>query len=501
MVNAIKKAQEDRKTMKVLLLNSPWINNDQEYGVKAGTRYAAIRKKDRSMPYFPFPYYLASATAVLKKEGFDAHIKDAVAEDMSRQECLNYIEKMKPDIILIEAFTPSIYEDLSFMKEAKERTRCVSIFCGVHPTALPEEILKNDFMDFVIIGEYDCTLRELVYFLSQGRKDFENIEGLGYKKDNVIKINLRRGQIQNLDELPFPERDELPMHKYNEPFSKFYPNAKIVTSRGCPHNCIFCTEPLMYAGSAYKRRSVNLVIEEIKIVKDKYQAKEIFFDDSIFMIPRAKEIAEGILTANLKIAWSCWMDWNISFEDLKLLKRSGCIGIKFGVESSSLEILKAARKPVSIVKVRELIRNCRKLRLLCIGAFMFGLPGETPETMKNTIDLIFSLDLTFCQLAIATPLPGTPFFKMSEEKGWLVTNDWREYNCSYTAVVEYSGCSKKEIEAAIELARQKKVKQVLRNPLVAFGYIIKLYRMKGPKGFAREVKKRLSFALRALFSK
>ena len=107
--------------MKVLLLNSPWINNENEYCVKAGTRWAAIRKKDRSMPYFPFPYFLASTTAVLKKAGFDAHIKDAVAEEMTRQECIDYVTNLKPDVLVIEAFTPSIYEDISFIKEAKEK--------------------------------------------------------------------------------------------------------------------------------------------------------------------------------------------------------------------------------------------------------------------------------------------------------------------------------------------------------------------------------------------
>jgi len=487
--------------MKVLLLNSPWINNDREYGVKAGTRWAALRKKDRSMPYFPFPYFLASSTAVLKKEGIDAHIKDAIAEEISRQECMNYIENFKPDVLVIEAFAPSIYEDLSFMREAREITGCHSVFCGAHSTALPEEILKNDFMDFVLRGEYDYTLRELINFLITGRRDFEKISGLAYRENGLIKLNGRREQIQNLDDLPFPERDELPMHKYNEPFSKYYPNAKIVTSRGCPYNCIFCIEPFMYKDASYKKRSVNLVIEEIKIVHNKYGAKEVFFDDPIFTTSRAKEIAEAILENDLRIAWSCWIDWNIGFDELRLLKKSGCVGIKFGIESSNPEILKTAKKPVNINRVKELIKNCRRVGLLRSGAFMFGLPGETQETMKNTIELAFSLDLTSCQLAIATPLPGTPFYKMAEDKGWLITKDWTKFECHYSCVVEYPNCKKEQILGAIELARQKKVKQVLKNPLVAIRYIIKLYNLKGFKGFLKEFSRIGPFVFKALFSK
>lgn len=487
--------------MRVLLLNSPWINNEIEYGVKAGTRWAAIRKKDRSMPYFPFPYYLASATAVLKQAGFDAHIKDAISEEISKQECLEFVAKMKPDLLLIEAFTPSIFEDLDFMKEAKERTGCLSVFSGVHPTALPEEILKYNFMDLVIIGEYDYTVRELVILLDRGRSDFENIKGLAYKKNGSIKINPRREPIKNLDELPFPERDELPMHKYNEPFSKYYPNAKLVTSRGCPYNCIFCTEPLMYNGPIYSKRSVNLVLEEIRILRDKYKAREIFFDDSIFTIPRATEIAEGLIINNMRIAWSCWMDWNINFNSLKLLKESGCVGIKFGVESASPGILKTARKPVNLEKIKELVNNCRKLGLFCNGAFMFGLPGETPETMRSTRDLIFSLKITSCQLAIATPLPGTPFYKMAQENGWVITKDWRKYDCHYTSVIEYPACRKEDIEDAIELARQQKVKQMLKNPGVAFAYFLKLCRLKGYRGMLKEISQKIFFVIKALFSR
>ena len=488
--------------MKVLLLNSPWINNENEYCVKAGTRWAAIRKKDRSMPYFPFPYFLASATAVLKEVGFDAHIKDAVAEETPRQECIKFIETLRPNVLVIEAFTPSIYEDLSFIKEAKQKTGCYTVFCGAHSTALPEEILKNEFMDFVLIGEYDYTLRELVSFLSSSTNDFAKIKGLAYRKGNSIKVNPRREQIQDLDALPFPERDELPMHKYNDPVSKYYPNAKIVTSRGCPYNCIFCIEPIMYKGiSTYRKRSVNLVIEEVKIVCGKYKAKEVFFDDAIFTITRATEIANAILERNLKLSWSCWIDWNITFDELKLLKKSGCIGVKFGIESFQPEILKIARKPINLDKIKVLIKNCKKLNLLRHASFMFGLPGETLKSMKDTIDFAFSLDLTSSQLAVATPLPGTPFYKMAEEKGWLTTADWSNYECHYNAVVEYPGCSKENILAAIELSRQKKVKQLLRNPAVAIRYIIKLYQLNGFKGFLREIFKKMVFTLKALFSK
>ena len=396
--------------MKVLLLNSPWINTNKEYGVKAGTRWASVRLKDRSLPYFPYPYHLASATAVLKQAGFDAHIKDAIAEEISKEECLKYIELLKPDVLVIEAFTPSVNHDLDFMQEAKKRTGCYAVFSGVHAGALPGEILGYEFMDFVLMGEIDYTLRELITLLATERPDFENIKGLAYKIDKEIKINQRRPPIENLDELPFPEREELPMGKYNEPFSKSRSTARITVSRGCPFHCSFCIEPFVYNGS-YKHRSLPLVIDEIKFIQNKYGVKEIFFDDSIFMTSWAVDVSEAIIQSGIEINWSCWVDWNISYEHLALMKKSGCIGVKFGIESVAPAVLKAVHKPVKIERIKLLIENCKKLGLLRLGSFCLGLPNETPENMHQTIDLAFSYDLNSCQVSIATPLPGTEFYQ------------------------------------------------------------------------------------------
>lgn len=487
--------------MKILLLNSPWINNEQEYCVKSGTRWAAIRKKCHSMPYYPYPYFLASATAVLKQAGFKAHVKDAIAEEIDKEECLKYIESLKPRVLLVEAFTPSINYDLEFMKEAKKRTGCYTVFSGIHAGALPGEVLSHDFMDFVIAGnEIDYTLRELVAFLNDGRSDFENIHGLAFKRNGFVKINQRRHPIENLDELPFPERDELPMHKYNDPFSKNRTTARITVSRGCPFRCSFCIEPFVFNGS-YKHRSLDLVIEEIKLVQDRYGVKEIFFDDSIFMTSWAVAVSEAIIKSGIKIGWSCWVDWNISYENLALMKKSGCIGVKFGIESSDAVILGAVHKPVKIDRIKLLIENCKKLGLLRHASFMFGLPGETNETLKETIDFAFSLDLTSSQLAIATPLPGTPFYTMAKEKGWLTSEDWSDYEPHYHAVIQYPDCSKDSLLMAMESARAKKVKQLLKNPLVACGYLFKLYRSQGIKMFFRDISLKGAFALKGILSK
>jgi radical SAM superfamily enzyme YgiQ (UPF0313 family) len=490
---------EGSKAMDILLLNSPWINTGKEYGVKAGTRWASIRAKDRFLPYFPYPYFLASATAVLKQADFRAHMKDAIAEEISKEDCLKYIEALKPTMIVIEAFTPSVNCDLAFMLEAKKRTGCYAVFSGVHAGALPAEILSHEFMDFVLMGEIDYTLRELVLFLKEGRNDYENIQGLAYKRNGTVKINQRRAPIENLDELPFPERDELPMHKYNEPFSMNRATARITVSRGCPFRCSFCIEPFVYKGS-YKHRSLPLVIEEINLLKNKFGVKEIFFDDSIFMTEWAIAISETIIKSNVKIDWSCWVDWNIKYEHLALMKKSGCIGVKFGIESSDKDILGAVHKPVKIDRVKELIDNCKKLNLLSLGSFCLGLPGETPESMRRTIDLAFSYDLTSCQVSIATPLPGTEFYQEAMENGWLKTKQWDLYEANNSFVLDYPGCTKEDVLKAMDLVRRKKVRQFLKNPIIAMGYVYKLYQAKGFKAFSKDIFRKAAFVLKSIGS-
>jgi len=288
--------------LKVLLINSPWISTQKQYGLKSGTRWGALRNKDRFLPYYPYPYFLASATAVLKQAGYETYIKDAIGEELTKEECLNYIEELDPDLVVSDVFTPSIYVDLEFIKEVKKRINCLTVCSGVHASGLPNEVLKNDFVDFIAMWEMDYTLRELVQFLDEGRCDFHNIKGLAYKKNGKINVNNRRPAIQNLDELPFPEREQLPMHNYSEPFSKSEKVAKITSSRGCPFSCSFCVESSVFKQS-YKRRSIALVIEEIKKCKERYGIDEVYFDDPMILKDRAVEIANAFIDSKINVRW------------------------------------------------------------------------------------------------------------------------------------------------------------------------------------------------------
>ena len=210
------------------------------------------------------------------------------------------------------------------------------------------------------------------------------------------------------------------------------------------------------------------------------------------------QVSEAIIQSGVKIKWSCWVDWNISYENLALMKKSGCIGVKFGIESVDPDVLKAAHKPVKIERVKILIENCKKLGLLRLGSFCLGLPNDTAEKMRQTIDLAFSYDLNSCQVSIATPLPGTEFYQEALKNGWLKTQPWELYEANNSFVLEYQNCSKDDVLKAIALVRKKKVQQFLKHPLVAMGYIYKLYQTKGFKSFSNDIVHKAIFVIKSL---
>lgn len=489
--------------MKVLVLNSPWISTDREYCVKAGTRWAARRRKDRSLQYFPFPYFMASTVAYLRQEGFDAHIRDAVASEISYHDCLEEIESLRPDLLVIEAFTPSIDIDLAFGREAKERIGCRVAVCGAHPTALPDEMLRHPQIDFVLHGEYDFPLRDLCVALADESADLSTVGGLTYRdSDGNPRYTGRRNDQFDYDTMPFPIHDGLPMLKYTEPLSQFYPTARVVTSRGCPHNCSFCIEPLV-AGRNYRRRSIPKVMEEIRGLQTSYGVREIYFDDAILTIPRTKEIAQGLLDHGVEVAWTGWVDWRIDLEDLELLRKSGCVGIKFGVESASEDIRTSVGKGrlVQVENIRQAVTNCRKLGILTHGSFLIGGPGETRDTLQQTIDLCFDLGLDSSQWSIATPLPGTPFYEQAKSAGWLATDDWSRYDPLTFGVLRYPECSPEDLEAGMEQVRRRKAKQFLGSPKKVATYLWKSYRLMGARKFAVDCLQKARFAATSLGSR
>jgi radical SAM superfamily enzyme YgiQ (UPF0313 family) len=483
--------------MKVLLLNAPWIESEYEYGLRAGVRWAQVRKRDRSMPFYSFPYALASATSYLGANGIEAVLRDSIAQGEGKDDALRHVAEGGYDLVVLETSTASIAHDLAFCDAIKALAPATTIcLSGQHATAMPEPVLRSSRADFVLIGEYEKSLLDLCRLIAAGEAPVGRVRGLAYLAGEEF-INGGRRELLDLTELPAPYRDPLTVHKYSEPSAAFFPNATVTTSRGCSFQCTFCIEAtLNYGpGSRFRYRPLANVREEIvKLVED-HGVREIFFDDAFFTDKRAVEISELMSGIPGRLHWSCWIDRGVTEETLRKMKKSGCSGVKFGVETFDPEIGLAAKKKVRRHTVETLVERCRKVGLLTHASYVFGLPGETRQTLENTLEAAGALGTTSFQASIAIPIPGTELFDQAKRNDWLRTTNWSEYEGQGSSVLKYEHLDEADLHWAMTRARRMKIRKLLQNPVSLSLYVIKLFRMMGPREFLRDMQRKAGFLL------
>lgn len=454
--------------------------------------------KKEQLSYYPFPFFLAYACSLLKKNGFDARIKDCIAEEIDEDGYYSFLEEFQPDLIVSETSTPSIYNDVALTQKVKDKLGCITVLCGQHATALPEEVLSNRFVDYVLIGEYEEVLLNLVQRLEAG-EDISGLKGLAFSRNGTPVINARAELIRDLDSLPYPERESLPIYKYNDPFCKHAPNLQMMASRGCPYNCIFCLEPnVWYGKSNYRMRSPKAIVDEMEYLVRRYSAREIYFDDSSFSVNQEHviKICDEILNRGLKVPWSCMADAKLQEKTLARMKEAGCIAIKFGVESADPNILRNINKHIDLEDVRRVVRLCQKIGIESHATYVLGLPGETKETMRSTIDFAFSLDTDTAQFSAALPYPGTEFYRMAKQKNWLTTSDYSRFDGCLDSIVNYPGLGNKEIIDALHYCRKRLIVKTILNPVKTFRYLVMIWHYGGIRGLSRTVVDKLEYLLR-----
>jgi len=252
-------------------------------------------------------------------------------------------------------------------------------------------------------------------------------------------------QVEPLDNLPYPLRDYFPSNDnpnpaiYWDAFCQHRPVIQLQSSRGCVYRCYFCLwNQAVYNNGKYRVFSTIRTCNEIQESINKYGAKEVYFDDEDFTIDKEHliSICEEILKRNLKIKWSCMGNIeNLSEDIVKTMAKSGCVGIKFGVESGSEKILKKIGKPIDLKKVKEVVCYCLKHGIKTQATFSIGLLGETKEDIKRTVRFSHELDTDSIQVSIAMPYPGTEFFTIAKEKGYLRNASWGEYDGKNSAIL------------------------------------------------------------------
>ncbi len=426
--------------MKVFLANAPW-KKPGFYGVRAGSRWPHFEKEGCS--YMPFPFFLAYSAALLRDAGFTLSLVDAIAEDLGEDAFFARLEAFAPDVIFYEISTASLNVDMRIL----ERTRALLgdtvriVLGGAHfGMSKPDFLERHAQADYVLTGEYEFNLLGLLEHLRDGRIP-DDVPGLIYKRaDGSIAVNPAGKLQENLDAFPWPARELLPLERYcDRPGGIPAPSLQLIASRGCPFGCIFCAWPqLMYGGNSYRTRSPEDVVDEIEACVKQYGFKSFYFDDDTFNIGKKRVIALAgkIKERGLNLPWAIMARADqMDRETLEALKDAGLTALKYGVESGSQELLNRACKGLDLSKVAETVRITRELGISYHLTFMFGLPGETEETARQTIATALALDPDSLQFSIATPFPGSQFHKHLLEKGHLLSTNYDDYDGYNNSVV------------------------------------------------------------------
>jgi len=403
--------------MRVVLIKAPYMDI-----------WSSVREVATEM----FPLGLGYLASYLIRNGIEVMLLDPDIEDVDYDGIMQKILNFKPDIVGISAMTSNFYAASRFAKDIKKMCKAVVLLGGAHASAVPVEIITFfDEFDAVVFGEGEETLLEICQKYKNGNVDFLKIRGVCYKKDGATVKNSPRPFIEEMDSIPYPARNLVDIRRYRSPnyleFGKV--NATMITSRGCPNQCTFCSAHLS-TGYKYRTHSLNYVLDEIELLINRYKVEFIMFWDDTFTIKKERviKLCEGILTRNLRFNWFCLARVNtIDEEVLSIMKRAGLKVVNCGVESGNQEILNNIRKGTSLEQIRRAYKMAKKMKLKTLASFMFGLPGETKETIQNTINFAIELDPDMAFFFILTPFPGSAIYNEYKDRLFKVSENWSDF--------------------------------------------------------------------------
>jgi anaerobic magnesium-protoporphyrin IX monomethyl ester cyclase len=414
--------------MKVLIINPPSLQ-EQKF-----TREGRCEQRLSSFQYVMVPISLPSVAAVIREDGHEVKILDCIAQDISLDSLINLTNLFTPQLIIFNFSTVTFWGDSQVLLALRKKSLMHFTAIGVHITTLPEESLRETALDSVIRGEPEETAKYLANALEQGTS-LEEVEGISFKKNDKVIHNPDREYIKNLDSLPFPARDLLKNEKYTMPISN-RPYTLIITSRGCPHNCIYCTASCYY-GKKLRERSAKNIVDEMVEVKEKYGINDVTMWSDTFTLNKSfvLDVCDEIEKRRLKIKWMC--NSRVDTVDPEMLARmaeTGCTVMSYGVESGVQEILDNINKKTTIKQIKDAFYWTRKAGIETIAHVIFGLPGETPATIKETFSFVKKIRPDYVQFYCAVPFPGTDFYKLSQKENWLITDDWSKFEINQAII-------------------------------------------------------------------
>jgi hopanoid biosynthesis associated radical SAM protein HpnJ len=443
--------------LKTLFLNPPSFEN---FDGGAGSRWPATREIES----YWYPVWLAYPAGML--EG--ARLLDAPSHHVSAEETINIARDY--EFLVLFTSTPGFPGDIRLAKKIREINPKIKIaFVGPHVSVLPERSLKDcPEIDFVVRKEFDYAVCEF----AQG-KPLEEILGVSYLKNGSVVHTPDRPEIQDLDSLPHVTeiyRRDLDVTKYNVPFL-LYPYVSLYTTRGCPAQCTFCLWPQTLSGHPWRKRSTDDVAREMANAKEYWpNVREFFFDDDTFNIQKVRTIELCSKLKPLKLTWSCTSRVTTDYETLKAMKEAGCRLLIVGYESGDPQILKNIKKGATVERARQFTKDCHKLGLVVHGDFILGLPGETRDTIRNTVAFAKELDVETIQVSVAHAYPGTELYDYAVKNGFMVgDNKMVDEGGHQLAHIQYPGLPAEEILESVHrfydeyYFRPKAVFRILRK--------------------------------------
>jgi len=376
---------------------------------------------DTSIFRFP-PLGLGYIAAYLKKHDISVKIIDCTF--LTQKQAIKKIIDSEPNIIGIQSMYSMRNKTLELASILKGQCDFL-VVGGALPSINPELFLNN--FDIVVIGEGEQTMLELVKHLENGG-DLSQIEGIAYRDKDTgqIRQTAPRILIEDLDKLPSPSRDLFDNYSYKQYYSKKfgYKTTAIMTSRGCPFNCDFCSRPIF--GNNFRSRSASKVVDEIEeVISLGYN--RIWFADDCFTLNRNRlfEVCEEIIRRRLKISWECLSRVDtLDFETADKMKQAGCIRMFFGIESGNDSILKIMNKQITTKQAYNATQICKRVGIKAGAFFILGYPGENAKTILDTVKFASSLPLDYLSFTLPYPIPGTPLFERLNGK--IVSEEWEE---------------------------------------------------------------------------
>ncbi len=449
-----------KEAVDILLVNPP--TPDGELWIR--TQHRVGRRTRENMVW---PQVSLAQMAALLHPTYTYKIIDANAERMGWKEFTNLLNRYQPRYYFTQVTAPTLENDMYGVFLARARGAKTIAF-GTHVTPIPVETLRSfPALDFVLVGEPDLTIRDLLDHLENkidqrpelikkmiaehdpnyqpaiaedGSVDLGGIMGLAWRRGEEITVNRNRPFIKNLDDLPIPMHQDLPLQKYRMPLIHG-PFTFIVTSRGCPAGCTYCIKHVSYQFSV-RLRSPEKIMEEMWALK-KLGINNIHMYSDLFTVNREQvvNLCKLMITEKINIHWTC--NSRVDYVDEEMLMwmgKAGCRLISWGIESGNEQILRHAHKGADPAKAERALRWSKQAGIMNWGYFIIGLPTETEDTIRQTIDFAKKLPLDIALFHVAAPYPGTPFFFEVVKNGWFRPGTrWEQVDMDKGTVLDYPG--------------------------------------------------------------